>query len=292
MPRRLRLHIPGGIYHVTLRGNHRQQLFFADSDHSLLECIVARAIDKFSARLHAYCWMSNHLHLVMQAGTEPISRPMHDIAAEFARAMQLKMATTGHFFERRYHASLVDTDRYMLALLKYVHRNPVAAGICANVGEYRWSSHHNYTGARTQPWLTTDFALGLLSTDRTRAMAAYRSFVEAAEEHPWQPAHAQAPGAAVLGDDDFIARVSRTTRKSASRQTLEDLIGEACGRFAVERVRLASPMRDADLGKARAWIGYQAGKRGIATIAAVARELGRTEGALRYVIRAYPEEVE
>jgi REP element-mobilizing transposase RayT len=288
----MRLHIPGGVYHVTLRGNHRQQLFFADSDRSLLECIVARAIKRFAARLHAYCWMSNHLHFVIQVGTEPISHPMHDIAAEFARAMQLKMETTGHFFERRYHASLVDTERYMLALLKYVHGKPVTAGICASVGEYRWSSHHNYIGTRTQAWVTTDFALGLFSTDRLRAMAAYCSFVDAEEEHPWEPEHAKAIGMAVIGDDDFIARMRRATPRAASRQTLEDLIGEACDRFGVERIRLASPVRDTYLSKVRAWIGCQAGKRGIATIAAVARELGRTEGALRYVIRTYPEEVE
>ena len=84
--------------------------------------------------------MTNHLHFVLQAAREPIARPMRQIASEFARAMQRKLATTGHFFERRYHATLVDTDSYLLELLRYVHRNPIAAGLAASAGAYPWTN--------------------------------------------------------------------------------------------------------------------------------------------------------
>ena len=292
MPRRLRIHVPGGVYHVTLRGNHRQPIFFQRSDRTLIEIIVQRAIEKFEARLHAYCWMTNHVHLVIQAGVEPISGPMHNIAAEYARAMQLKLETTGHFFERRYHAVLVDTDNYMLQLLRYVHRNPVEAGLAASADEYPWSSHENYVGARTDSWVTTDFALAMFSSDRQKAVAAYRAFVEEAQEKPWEPEQAMASGKAILGTDDFIARVTRDSAPTTRHQTIPDLIDEAVRRFGVEKELLTSPRRDALVVQVRAWIGRQAAKRGIATLAAVARELGRTEGALRYAIRAYPEEVE
>ena len=194
MPRRLRSHVPGGVYHVTLRGNHRQPIFFSDCDRSLFNVIVARALEKFETRLHAYCWMTNHVHMVLQAGAEPISRPMHNIAAEFARAMQLKLETTGHFFERRYHAVLVDTDSYLLELLRYVHRNPVAAGLVGQVDGYRWTSHHNYRGVCHDEWVTTDLALGMFAADRARAISAYREFVGIQAAQPWDPAHAMAPG--------------------------------------------------------------------------------------------------
>jgi putative transposase len=292
MPRRLRIHLPGGVYHITLRGNHRQSIFFQDSDHSLLNMIVARALEKYEARLHAYCWMSNHLHMVLQASVDPVSRPMHDIAAEFARAMQIKLQTTGHFFERRFHATLVDTDSYMMELLRYVHRNPVTAGMVRRPDEYRWSSHHEYVGARTCDWLTTDFGLRMFGSDRSSAVLAYQAFVDADMEVPWEPAHVMAPGLAVLGDDDFIARALGATPATRSRQSLDTLIDEACRRFEIAEELLTSPVRNAYAARVRGWIAFQATKRGVASLAAVARRLGRTEGALRYTIRSHPEELE
>lgn len=267
-------------------------LFFRRSDRTLLEMIVQRALEKFEGRLHAYCWMTNHLHLVLQAGVEPISRPMHNIAAEYARAMQLKLETTGHFFERRYHAVLVDTDSYMLELLRYVHCNPVTAGLALDADHYPWSSHKNYVGVRADSWITTDFALAMFSTDRSRAIRAYREFVGANQDTRWEPEQAMARGKAVIGDDDFISRVTGSPAPSKGRQTLPELVEEAVRRFGVAHEVLVSPIRDAFVVQVRAWIGRQAAKRGIATTAAVARELGRTEGALRYAIRAYPEEAE
>lgn len=292
MPRRLRIHLPGGFYHVTLRGNHRQPIFFTDGDRQLLNMIVARALEKFEAQLHAYCWMTNHLHLLVQAGTEPIGRPMHNIASEYARAMQLKLDTTGHFFERRYHATLVDADAYLLELLRYIHLNPVRAGITVNPGQHRWSSHHNYLGARSDSWVSTDFALGLFSADRPSSIAAYQRFLAKSTEEPWEPSLALAAGAAVIGSDEFVARVQRSTQTVRRRQSLDELMAEACQRFEVELVMLDSPVRDAYMTKVRAWIAYQAQTRGIATMAAAARALGRTEGALRHAIRAYPGELE
>lgn len=292
MPRQLRIHVPGGIYHVTLRGNHRQPIFFTAADRKLLNAIVVRAIETFEPRVHAYCWMTNHIHLVLQAGAEPIARPMHNIAAEFARAMQLKMQTTGHFFERRYHANLVDTDSYMLELLRYVHCNPVTAGLARGAGAWTWSSHHNYIGTRNEDWVTTDFALRMFAADRARAVAAYRRFVDAEQVEPWNPEQVKNRGVAVLGDDDFIARVAAKSRSRIRTQSLEDLLLEACGIFGVQREMLASQSRCSDLARVRAWIVRQATKRGIATVSAVAREVGRTEGALRYLLKVIPEEAE
>jgi putative transposase len=292
MPRRLRIHVPAGVYHVTLRGNHRQPIFFAGSDRNLFNLIVARALEKFEARLHAYCWMTNHVHLVLQAGKHPISRPMHDIAAEFARAMQLKFQTTGHFFERRYHAVLVDTDTYLLELVRYVHRNPVDAGVAPNIDGYAWSSHHNYMGARFDSWVTTNLVSGMFSAERAKAIIAYRAFVDARDAADWKPSQATAPNVAIMGNEEFVARVMRSAAPLKMRQSFEELLQEACRRFEVDRELLASPVRNKHIAKVRAWIAYQAGQRGIATLAAVARQLGRTEGALRYAIRARPNDVE
>jgi len=80
MPRKLRVHVPGGIYHVTLRGNHRQPIFRQHGERKLLNLIVARAIERFEAKVHAYCWMTNHLHLLVRApkGNLPQSKSQSD----------------------------------------------------------------------------------------------------------------------------------------------------------------------------------------------------------------------
>ena len=154
MPRRPRLHVPGAFYHVTLRGNHRQDIFFTSKHREFLNGIVATVIERFAARLHAYCWMSNHIHMLIQVSDVPLGRIILRIASPYARAVQAELSTTGHLFERRYHAVLVDADEYLLGLLRYMHMNPVRAGMVNHPADYPWSSHHVYLGSREESWVT------------------------------------------------------------------------------------------------------------------------------------------
>jgi len=291
MPRRLRVHVPGGFYHVTLRGNHQRDIFIVDSDRHLLNTIVARALEKYGAQLHAYCWMKNHLHLLMRVDTEPLGSPMRQIAAEFARAMQRKLSTTGHYFERRYHAKLVVFDAYLMQLVRYIHLNPVRACVVADAVDFPWSSHHVYIGARDEPWVCTDFVLRMFGTERAKAVAAYLDFISSPGD---DAVLAETPPveATLPADDENTVDNQRPRASARSRQTLLELIAEACQRFEVSRDDLESQLRDAYLVKVRAWIAFQATKRRVATLAAVARELHRDEATLRYAMRAYPQEME
>ena len=151
MARPLRLHVAGGFYHVTLRGNHRRPIFFTDADRDLLEEVLAEALDRGAARVHAYCWMSNHLHMLVQVADVPLSRLMLRVASRYARTVQIALATTGHLFERRYPALLVDADSYLLTLLRYIHLNPVRAGLVGDAQLYRWSSAQAHADG-ADPW--------------------------------------------------------------------------------------------------------------------------------------------
>lgn len=292
MPRRLRIHLPGGFYHVTLRGNHQQNIFVAEHDRRLLNVIVARAIAKYGARLHGYCWMRNHLHLLMQVGTEPLSNSMRDIAGEFARAMQAKLLTTGHFFERRYHANIVDTEAYLKELIRYIHLNPVTAGIVDDPARFPWSSHHAYMGTRSEPWLTTDFVLSVFGSSREAAIAAYLRFVGSEDARDWQPPETAIGAGQERAFDRSIARALHASPPGKPRKSLDELVAEACRRFEITRELLREPGRDSYRSKVRAWIANQAIKQGVATLADVARLLGRDESTLREAIRRYPKEVD
>jgi putative transposase len=285
MPRPLRIHVPGGFYHATLRGNHRQDIFTRDSERTLLNKIVARALDQHEARLHAYCWMSNHLHFLVEVGDRPLGGVMRQIGSEYARAFQLRLDTTGHLFENRHHATLIDTDSYLLEALRYLHLNPVRAGMVQNAAQYRWSSHRVYLGKAVESWVTTDFALAQFSGDRARAVVRYRSFVDSIP--PADIAEELASldkGAPLLGKPAFIAR--HATPPSVIPK-LETIIADACRHYAITIAELRSPIRTARLVVARAWIAHTATRDAAATLSAIARELNRDESTLRSAMKRY-----
>lgn len=281
MSRSPRVHVCGGFYHVTLRGNHRRPIFFAERDRMRLSSLVAEFADRFGARVHCYCWMTNHVHLVIEVGQIPLSRIMLHVASRYARIAQARLSTTGHLFERRYHALLIDVDRYLLAVIRYVHRNPLAAGLVREISEYRWSSHANYVGDRREPWITTEFVLRMFHTQPPHAIAAYRRFVAGADEGSQKY---PIPGI-TSGDAGFVREIKRPVRiLQASRArviTLDQLITEACVTFGTTPGELASPSRTRRLARARATVAKAAVESRIASIAAVARRFGRDESSLR-----------
>lgn len=289
MPRPLRLHVPGAFYHVTLRGNHRQDIFFSPSDRELLDALVQEVISRFCARLHAYCWMTNHVHMLIQVSDAPLGMLMLRIAGQYARAVQKRLRTTGHLFEKRYHAILVDADEYLLELIRYIHLNPVRARMVTAPSQYRWSSHHAYAGTLEQTWVTTDVALSMFHRERQHAINAYLRFVsqEIGVETISPLAECNENEPRILGTDDFAARLLGEAWKPRSRKTLEELIDNACAAFRLTERELRSTSTARDLTKARAWIAHHAVAERIASLSAVARMFNRSEASLRESVRRH-----
>lgn len=290
MVRPLRMHLPGGFYHVTLRGNHKHAIFRDPADRGLLDGIVADAVSELAVRIHAYCWMTNHVHLLAQVSNVPLGRFMLRISSRYARIFQAQLDTTGHLFERRYHAVLVDADRYLLTLVRYIHQNPVRAGLVKDPSEYLWSSHRAYVGMPAPPWITTAFTLRMFAQEREDAVSRYCRWMEEAESGRWgsgsfapHPENSQ-----VLGDDAFLARVSAGRWHPGLRRTLDELITECSGRFGVDADELTSPRRTRYLAEARAWLSHEAVNGRVATISAIARRFGRSETAIRRLMARRP----
>ena len=158
MARKPRIHFPGAFYHVILRGNAGDPVFFGDSDRYRLYLILQSAVEKFGCRIHGYCLMTNHLHLVIQAGETPLSRFMQYVSLRYTKWINLTRGRTGHVFQGRYKALLIDADTYLLELIRYVHLNPVRAGAAPTADSWPWSGHRAYAGLEVVPWLTTDWA--------------------------------------------------------------------------------------------------------------------------------------
>lgn len=279
MPRPHRIHVPGGLYHAVLRGNHRQPIFGDADDYLCFETILACALERYGASLFAYCWMTNHVHLAIRIAEAPLGAVMHVVASRYARAKQRSLGTTGHLFERRYRARLVDAERYLLALVRYIHLNPVRAGMVGEPAAWRWSSHRAYLGAPCPPWLGIGPVTSLLGTSADKARAAYRHFMcetpaddERALLSPSagpRPAH----GTAVTAAPDTI-------RSCGSRTSLDDIAAEVARGHAVTLEELRSWHRHAALVTARVEITRRALREGAANLSQVARYLNRAPSTL------------
>ena len=273
------------MYHVTLRGNHRQDIFFSVADCWLLTTIISEVIASCSAQVHAYCYMPNHIHVLIQVDDTPLSKIMLLIASQYARRIQARLETTGHFFERRYHAVLVDTDAYLITLLRYIHHNPVRARLVETPDDYCWSSHHAYLGTRAEPWVTTEFALRMLDSDRQRAIAVYRALMtRPPTTSPLAECNSRDPR--ILGSDSFADRLlgDKWDAQSAMGR-LKELVRDACTRFDVTTAELQSSSRLANVTRARRWVAAQAVSSGIASRATVARLFNRHEPSFRHTLR-------
>jgi REP element-mobilizing transposase RayT len=282
VPRQPRVHVPGGLYHAVLRGNHRQAIFQGNDDFLTFESIAADALERYGARLHAHCWMTNHVHLALQVDAAPLGNVMRLLACRYARFRQRMVPTTGHLFERRYRARLVATDRHLLALVRYIHQNPVRAGIVADAANYRWSSHRAYLGLDVKPWLTTKLTLGLLGSDPREALRRYRALI----------------GREVDAEDVRAIRVvvppGPKSRNSAAPATtarppaenLEQIIADVAARRGLSPDSLAARERGTVLSQARAEIARRALRADVATLAEVAARLGRAPSTMSELMRS------
>lgn len=144
MPRKARITSNSGLYHIVARGNGKQILFEDDEDYERFLDTLKRYRDEEHFEIIAYCLMDNHFHLLLHAD-KGLDRIMKKISGSYAFYFNEKYARSGHLFQDRYSSEPIDDDRYLLAVVRYIHNNPLKAGI-ASREEYPWSSWHEYTG--------------------------------------------------------------------------------------------------------------------------------------------------
>ena len=144
MPRQARKKSSAGIYHIMLRGVNQQQIFEEqeDCDKFLQVLKDCKAISEF--KLFAYCLMGNHIHILLQETDEPIELLMKRIATRFVYWYNIKYKRSGHLFQDRFKSEPVEDDAYFLTVLRYIHQNPLKAGLCKNVNGYEYSSYNEY----------------------------------------------------------------------------------------------------------------------------------------------------
>jgi putative transposase len=214
MARPLRIEYEGAFYHVTSRGNEGRRVFFSKSDYEKFLDYLKLAQEKFRYLLHAYVLMTKHYHLLIETPLANLNRIMHYINGSYTNYVNLKRDHRGHLFQGRYKAILVDRDHYLAELSRYMHLNPVRAGIVKRPQDYPYSSYRAFISKGEAGIVYRDLILGMMGKDQRRAIMLYKDFVESAigskVENPLKDIY----GGAILGSRDFI------------RDTLEKLEGE------------------------------------------------------------------
>jgi putative transposase len=181
MARQLRLQYPGSFWHVTVRGNCRQDTYYDDSDRDFFLELLGKCVTRFDWILYAYVLMSNHFHLVIQLTSETLSRGMQWLNGRYAQAINRRYHRVGHLFQGPFDATLIEKETYFLEVLRYVVLNPVRAEMVTRPDDYPWSSHRAVLGKVEPPeCLAVDDILSQFAPNRDLARANYRQFVDAA----------------------------------------------------------------------------------------------------------------
>jgi REP element-mobilizing transposase RayT len=236
------------------RGRRGEHIFADQTDYDSFLAVLQEASELFGARVAAYCLMTNHYHLLVQTPAGNIARVMRQINGLYTQRYNRRRGFDGQLFRGRYKSTLVEEDTYLLELLRYIHRNPVRAGIVEHVADYPWSSHHGYVSkAKKRDWLYKDQLLGMFSGASARARKAYCEFVELDDSPAITTFFSKKNLSSVLGSEDFVNWVKgkyylakkheEVPESKALAPTIAEIELIVCDAYGVERESLLHARR-------------------------------------------------
>jgi putative transposase len=288
MARKPRVHYPGALYHAILRGNSGQTIFFDDNDRTRFYLLIQEGVERFGHRIHAFCLMTNHVHLAIQIADISLSRILQNLSFRYTRWVNWRQGKTGHLFQGRYKAVLVDADTYLQELTRYIHLNPVRAGMVRETEKYPWSSYRAYLGLETIPWLTTDWVLSQFSKRLSVARRAYMRFIQEGKGggHQEEYHRGSDTDSRILGDDTFIGRVlDEKQMKQRQKVSLDKIMVEVCRYFSLKEKDLGGVGKDRRLSEVRGIAAWLVLELGVCTLGELGKRTGRDVSTLSSAAR-------
>jgi REP element-mobilizing transposase RayT len=259
----------GLLYHVVARGNRREAVFLGHGDYETYLHRLALYRARYAVTLHAYSLMPNHVHLVVGTAEAPLDRFMQCLQQSYTQRFNRRYGLVGHVFQGRYKAILCQTDEYLLTLVRYVHQNPVQAGLAARPEDYRYSGHRAYLGGVATRLVDPTFVLSLVGGTR-----GYLRLI-ASDRVGNEPAAAAGPTA-------------------PPRASLAAALGSLARGLLVDVEVLRGPDRGRPASRARALAAYvlvrRLGYRMTDVAAALGRNIATTSIAAREVSEQLPRD--
>jgi putative transposase len=247
MSRPLRIEFSGALYHVMARGNAREDIFRNDTDRlHFLSCLGA-VCERFDWQVWAYCLMDNHYRLLVETRRATLSRGMREVNGIYTQAFNRRHGRVGHVLQGRYKSVLIDKDAYLQEVSRYIVLNPVRARLCANAGDWEWSSYRAVMGkAPAEDWLAVADTLAIFGSAPGPARRAYARFV--AEGASRDDLMDEVTTQVFLGDEAFVAKAMKQAKgamrevpkRQRARKSLLAYEREATERNAAIRAAYAS----------------------------------------------------
>ena len=215
MARPLRLEFTGALYHVTSRGDGREDIYSSDDDRLDWLETLGHVCTRFNWACHAYCQMTNHYHIVIETPDANLSKGMRQLNGVYTQLFNRKHDRVGHVFQGRFKAILVEKESYLLQLARYVVLNPLRAKMVRRLEQWQWSSYRATCGqVQTPEWLQTDFLLSQFGTLRSRSIAKYVAFVH--EGKGLDSIWSNLQGQIYLGSESFMKKMQTEIDKKPS----------------------------------------------------------------------------
>ncbi len=218
MARPIRLEYAGALYHVTSRGDRREDIYADDCDRTAWVAVLAHTCERFRWRVHAYCLMSNHYHVLVETPEGNLSAGMRHLNGVYTQQANRRHRRVGHVFQGRYKAVLVDDEAYLLEVARYVVLNPVRAGMVADAADWPWSSYRATAGLAPAPdWLHVDALLTRFGKTRGPARRHFAEHVRqgVGQTSLWSQLRQQV----YLGDEAFVARAQKRAAAALPDET-------------------------------------------------------------------------
>lgn len=236
------------------RGRWSEKVFFDDTDHELFIEVLQESSILWNMRVSAYCLMTNHYHLLVQTPDGNLSRCMRHLNGVYTQRFNRHHGKEGQLFRGRYKAVLVEDDSHLLEVMRYIHRNPLRAGIVQKIGDYRWSSHHGYLSkAKKWAWLQKEVLLTQLTQVKSRQKLAYLDFVSLAEPEEIEKFYSLKNLPSILGKKDFKEHIKERFSDLANRAEVSEskilapgpdkVISSVCQHYTISRNKLMQSRR-------------------------------------------------
>lgn len=290
MPRKSRIDAAGAVHHVVVRGIERSPIFKDSKDYENFLSRLSVLLNETSTSCYAWALMKNHLHLLLRSGRAGLSPLMRRLLTGYAQQFNRRHNRSGHLFQNRYKSFLCEEDPYLLELVRYIHLNPIRAGLVRDMAElenFRWSGHGVIIGKKTREWQDSLFILSLFGEKKAIATKAYCSFVEegivlgkrpdlvggglvrsaggwVAVQNLGKSKEVFASDERILGSSDFVASVLKQAHEDYERKTgakiegldLEMLTAAVCSNLGLTIAMLKDPAKQSPIARARAIISH------------------------------------
>jgi putative transposase len=240
MSRPLRITYPGAWYHVMNRGRRGEKIFFVDADRKAFITVLQEAAELWNLRISAYCLMSNHYHILIQTPDGNLSRGMRHINGVYTQRFNRRRKIEGQLFRGRYKAVLVEADSHLLEVMRYIHRNPLRAGMVKFLNDYHWSSHDGYLSrAKKWSWLHKNDLLMMLTSKKTKQKSSYIDFVSQGEPEEIERFYSLKNLPSILGGKSFKELVTEKFSNLLKQQEIPE-----ARILAIESKRVVSAVCD------------------------------------------------